>query len=69
MSSAVVMERAGMTMPSMGFPTFSAPTTPAPNTVPVGPNWLMVPRCTFKFEKCQGGMKITCVCDDKMAAA
>jgi hypothetical protein len=29
----------------------------------------MVPRCTsFKFEKCQGGFKITCVCEDKVAA-
>ena len=27
----------------------------------------MVPRCTYKFEKCQGGMKVTCVCDDPMA--
>jgi hypothetical protein len=27
----------------------------------------MVPRCTYKFEKCQGGIKITCSCDDQMA--
>jgi hypothetical protein len=27
----------------------------------------MVPRCTYKYEKCQGGMKITCVCDDPTA--
>jgi hypothetical protein len=30
-------------------------------------NMMMVPRCTFKMEKCQGGMKITCACDDPTA--
>ena len=29
----------------------------------------MVPRCTFKMEKCTGGMKITCTCDDQMACS
>ena len=29
----------------------------------------MVPRCTIKIEKCTGGMKITCTCDDKMACS
>ena len=28
---------------------------------------LMVPRCTMKVEKCQGGMKMTCMCEDKTA--
>ena len=47
------------TMPTgMGMPTTGA--TPAMN-VP------MVPRCTMKFEKCQGGMKITCSCTDQTA--
>ncbi len=32
-------------------------------------NWLMVPRGTVKMEKCSGGMKITCSCDDKTAAS
>lgn len=31
------------------------------------PNMVMVPRCTMKVEKCQGGMKITCTCDDPAA--
>ena len=38
-----------------------------PSVSPAASNWMMVPRCTIKFEKCQGGMKITCVCDDQMA--
>ena len=33
------------------------------------PNMLMVPRCTMKMEKCTGGMKITCMCDDPMACS
>ena len=65
MTSAVMMDRTnmgvqgmtGMTPSNGGMPTMS----------PTGANYLMVPRCTFRFEKCQGGMKITCVCDDPMA--
>lgn len=34
-----------------------------------GMNCLMVPRCTIKMEKCAGGMKMMCVCDDKMACS
>jgi hypothetical protein len=30
---------------------------------------MMVPRCTYKVEKCTGGLKITCYCDDKMACS
>jgi len=41
----------------------------APNATTSGTNWLVVPRCTLKFEKCQGGMKVQCVCDDKVACS
>jgi hypothetical protein len=37
--------------------------------MPVGANWLAVPRCAFKVEKCPGGFKMTCACEDKTAAA
>ena len=68
MSSAMMMDRTGMGMPGVGVPGVGAAgvgvsTTPAPA------NWLMVPRCTLKFEKCTGGMKVTCSCDDKMACS
>src|SRR5580693_5892757 len=58
--TGVMMERAGMAgMSTQGM-------TPQGMTAPMAApsNWMMVPRCTYKFEKCQGGMKITCVCDD-----
>ncbi len=63
--SSVMMERAGMAMQGMSMPAMSGagPTTAMPGVM----NWLMVPRCTLKMEKCTGGMKITCSCDDKMA--
>jgi hypothetical protein len=69
MSSAMMMERTAMGMPAMGVPGMGAPTLGAPTATPTGGNWLMVPRCTLKYEKCQGGMKVTCVCDDKMACS
>jgi hypothetical protein len=69
MSSAMMMERTGMGMPGMGVPTLGTPTVGTPTGVPVGANWMMVPRCTFKMEKCSGGMKVTCSCDDKLACS
>lgn len=27
----------------------------------------VLPRCTFKFEKCAGGFKLNCSCDDEVA--
>jgi hypothetical protein len=30
-------------------------------------NVLILPRCTAQFEKCTGGLKITCKCDDDVA--
>ena len=44
---------------------FSAPAPAAPGTG----NWCVVPRCTIKVEKCQGGMKIKCACDDEVSCA
>jgi hypothetical protein len=64
MSSTMMMERTGVGVPGMATPTATTPTG-----VPVGTNWMMVPRCTYKFEKVQGGLKITCSCEDKMACS
>jgi hypothetical protein len=55
----MMMERTAMNMPAMGTPG-AAPMTQ-------GAQWLMIPRCTMKMEKCTGGMKIACTCDDKAA--
>jgi len=65
MSSAMMMERTGMSMPcSTGM---AAPTMGTPGAPMAGMNWVMVPRCTVKVEQCKDGMKLTCVCTDKVA--
>src|ERR1700733_11288856 len=66
MTSAVVMERAGMGMPGMGHASAGPMGSTGP--MPTSPQWMMVPRCKIKMEKCTGGMKMTCACDDAMSA-
>jgi hypothetical protein len=63
--TSVLMERTGTGMPGMG--AMGAPGLSGAG-MDVRPNWMMVPRCTFKFEKAQGGMKLTCTCEDQTAA-
>jgi len=63
MSSAMMMER-GTMMPGM-----SSPSMGAPSSMPAGSNWMMLPRCEMKFEKCADGMKIHCNCDDQVACS
>jgi hypothetical protein len=67
--STVMVERTGMGMPGVGVPGLGTPPLGAPTGTPMAANWLMVPRCTLRFEKCQGGLKVHCVCDDKMACS
>ncbi|MGH7173336.1 MAG: hypothetical protein ACRELG_23890 [Gemmataceae bacterium] len=69
MSSTMMMERTGVGMPGMGMPGMGASTMGTPTGVPSTSGYVMVPRCTIKFEKCQGGMKIICSCDDQMACS
>ena len=60
MTGAMTMDRMGTMMP--GMPGATGPMMPgmmAPSS------WLMVPRCTMKMEKCDGGMKMTCTCPDQ----
>jgi hypothetical protein len=57
MTSTMMMDRTNVqgttpTMPGMGQP---------------GTNFLMVPRCTYKFEKTKDGIKVVCLCEDPMA--
>jgi hypothetical protein len=58
--NAMMMERTGLTNPLM------TPST-LPGTMSGPPSWIMTPRCTFKFEKCPGGMKMMCSCEDATA--
>src|SRR5271165_7244154 len=65
MTTAMMMERSSM---MAGMNPMMAGATGGTATMPTSPQWMMVPRCTMKMEKCKGGMKITCSCDDKMSA-
>lgn len=56
--STMMMERAG----ASANPLFASPAgAQAPSNV------CILPRCTVKFEKCKGGLKIECRCDDDVA--
>ena len=50
----------------MGSPASGA--SSAPGAAPAA-NWCVVPRCTLKVEKCPGGLKLHCKCDDDVACA
>ena len=65
MTSTVMMDRTNMGV--QGMTGMNPTNVGVPTMSPAGSNYLMVPRCTYRFEKCQGGLKITCVCDDPMA--
>jgi len=69
MSTAMMMERTGTMYPGMGAPGYSTPAMGAPAGMAPMTNWMMVPRCTFKVEKCTGGFRMTCSCDDKLAVS
>ena len=56
----------GMMMGPMGAGSMPMGMTGAGAAAPSG--MCMVTRCTMKMEKCAGGMKITCTCDDEMSA-
>lgn len=64
--STMMMDRGAMTgMSGMGTGTMGA----TGMGVPTGMNMMMVPRCTMKMEKCDGGMVMTCTSDDPMACS
>jgi hypothetical protein len=65
--SNVMMERTGMAIPGISIPGMGTGAVGAPTGMPMGANWMMVPRCTVKVEKYTGGMKITCSSADKVA--
>jgi len=54
----------------MAMPRHAGMMTGSPMARPPGmPGMMMVPRCAMRFEKCAGGMKIVCTCDDPMACS
>lgn len=68
MSSAVLMERFSAGAPSAPGPAQSWQPSGFPSAGPAG-NWCVVPRCKVEFEKCTGGFKIHCRCEDELSCA
>ena len=64
MHPTMMMDRP-MMMGSM--PTGTMPMSGMPAMGPSMGAMSMVPRCTIKMEKCAGGMKMTCVCEDEVS--
>jgi hypothetical protein len=64
--ASVMMERTNVGVTNV--PTYTTPPVGTPANVPVGTNFFMVPRCTYKFEKCQGGFKAYFQCEDQVTA-
>lgn len=58
----MMMDRAAASMPMMGSMGAAMPTAPAASS-------MVMPRCTIKMEKCEGGMKMFFCCDDDLACA
>lgn len=65
MSTTMMSDRSMLMMGSMPGPAM--PMSGMPAMSPNMPNMCMVPKCTIKMEKCAGGMKMTCSCEDEVA--
>ncbi len=66
MASSMMMDRTVSAQTGFGTSMNASATAPA---CPTPANALLIPRCKMTFEKCEGGMKIHCVCDDEVACA
>ena len=66
MTSALLTERPGSGAWS-GAPAWQ-PNAGA-TAAPAAANYCVLPRCELEFEKCSGGFKIQCKCDDDVATA
>lgn len=69
MSTSMILDRTSFGVPGVPVPNFGSAGVSPSTGVPVGSNYLMVPRCSYKIEKISGGLKITCTCDDKVACS
>lgn len=65
----MLVDRTSLGVPGVTGYTGYAPSAVPSTGVPVGANYMMVPKCTYKVEKCAGGLKITCCCEDKVACS
>ncbi|MDZ4821189.1 MAG: hypothetical protein SGJ20_19690 [Planctomycetota bacterium] len=62
MSSGLMKERSVIAPSGPGFQAGAIP-----SGAPAISGWSMVPRCEITFEKCKGGFKLHCKCEDEIA--
>jgi hypothetical protein len=68
--TSMMMDRGAMGMTGMGAGMAAqAGMMGSTGAAPAGMGMMMVPKCTMTFARCEGGMTIDCVCDDKTSAA
>ena len=67
MSSSVLLERGASAVAPFGGPIQGWQPGTIPGGSPASANWCVLPRCTVEFEKCNGGFKIHCKCEDDIA--
>jgi hypothetical protein len=65
MSSTMMTDR-GMAATAFAGPAAPWQAASSHMAAPATANW-MVPRCKYEFEKCAGGFKIHCSCEDEVA--
>jgi hypothetical protein len=68
MSSTMMLERGASGLAGLGMPGLTTGQAAPAGMAPVA-GMMMVPRCAIKFEKCTGGCKIICHCEDKLAVS
>ena len=66
MATAVFTQRGSSPASTWGPAAAGAHQAAHPAGAPAINSWVL-PRCTMKAEKCKGGMKLTCSCDDEVA--
>ena len=67
MASAVFTHRSSSAATSMGHPMAGQASHTHQSAAPAMGHMMMLPRCTMKIEKCKGGLKLICSCEDEVA--
>ena len=67
MASSVLLERGSSAVAPFSGATPGWQAGPIPAGSPAAANWCVLPRCAVEFEKCTGGFKIHCRCEDEVA--
>lgn len=67
MSTSLLLERSSVAAAPVGgtYPAFHPGI--AATGAQAAANWCVLPRCRVEFDKCKGGLKIQCCCEEEVA--